>query len=262
MFTGNMVTEAIPARVYALYTIVNTKKEIKKNEVKDLMEPEKIYEGNSYFRSILQTAIELRLVDVEDNVVVPLVDKKKIRNIKDMRLFAISKLNSFEDEQFYRFTNVIVNMNEKILEYTSVTDQGLLSFLSDALGETIQPPMARGWRFWAQFLGFGHVNGMQYLPNAYVFTKDVLKLMELEKDKEYPIDDFMQKFEQYGRIITRNSKNDRNMNLALSSALRELHDNNEIELIYHSDAKSRWFLYPSNELFNEQVAAIRFKGLK
>ena len=52
------------------------------------------------------------------------------------------------------------------------------------------------------------------------------------------------------------------MNIALSSALRELHDNGEIELVYSSDAESRWILYPSSEAFNEQIASIIYKGVK
>ncbi len=262
MFTGNMVTEAIPARVFALYKIANSKKDITRSELQALMEPPEIYEGTSYFSAILKAATELKLVEVQDNTIVPLVSNDQMKTIDDMRLHTISKLESFSDGQFYRYTNAIVNMNERVYKHSSISDSQMLSYMSDRVGEQITPPMARGWRFWGQYLGFGHVNGMAFLPNAYVFVKDVLKLLKLEKNKEYPIDEFMMAFDQYGKILSSNLEPDRNMNIALSSALRELHDNNEIELIYHSDAMSRWFLYPSEELFNEQVAAICFKGVK
>ena len=36
MFTGNMVTEAIPARVFSLYKIVTSKKEIARDVIKYL----------------------------------------------------------------------------------------------------------------------------------------------------------------------------------------------------------------------------------
>ena len=39
MFIGNMVTEAIPARVFALYKIVESKKDISRSELQGLMEP-------------------------------------------------------------------------------------------------------------------------------------------------------------------------------------------------------------------------------
>lgn len=262
MFTGNMVTEAIPARVFSLYKIANSKKDITRSELQALMEPPEIYEGTSYFAAILRAATELKLVEVQDNIIVPIVTKDQIKSIEDMRLYAISKLESFSDSQFYRYTNAVVNMNERIYKHSSISDAQMLSYISARIGEQVTAPMARGWRFWAQFLGFGQVNGMAFLPNAYVFVKDVLKLLNLEKNKEYPIDEFMTLFDRYGRILSGNLEPDRNMNIALSSAFRELHDNNEIELIYHSDAMTRWFLYPSSELFNEQVATIRFKGVK
>jgi len=262
MFTGNMVTEAIPARVFALYRIVSSKKNISKTELQGYMEPEGIYEGSSYFAAILKAATELKIVDVQDNYVIPIVDKDKMKTIEDFRLHAISKLDSFENEQFYKCTNAIVNLNEKIYSYASVSDNDMISYLSNATGQQINAPMARGWRFWAQFLGFGYMNGFVFLPNAYIFVKDVLKLMELEKKKEYLIDDFMMRFNQYGKILSGNMQPDKTVNLAFSSALRELHDNGEITLKYISDQGSKWNLYPSNDLFNNPVAAIVYKGVK
>lgn len=261
MFTGNMVTEAIPARVFALYKIASSKKNITRSELQQLMEPSEIYEGSSYFSAILKAATEIKLVERQDNIIVPIVDKNKMESISDMRLYVISQLESFRDSQFYRYTNIIVNMNEQVYE-SKIPGQKMLSLISERMNEQITAPMARGWRFWAQFLGFGQVNDMSFLPNAYVFVKDVLKLLNLEKNKEYPIDEFMNLFNRYGRILSSNLKTDKNMNIALSSALRELHDNQEIELIYHSDALHRWELYPSKEFFNEQVASIRFIGVK
>lgn len=263
MFIGNMVTEAIPSRVYALYSIVANRKEIGKNELQNLMEPEGLVAGkSSYFGSVLKAAIELQLVDNQDGVIVPIPDKDDIKSMNDFRTHAISKLGLFESEQFYKCTNIIVNMNEKIYKHHSIADGPMVEYLSANSGMQITAPMARGWRFWAQFLGFGYMNDFAFLPNAYVFSKSVITLMNLEKKKEYDIDDFMIRFNQYGGIIANNMKPERNMNIALSSALRELHDNGEIELKYRSDAKSRWILYPSNDSFNEQVASVVYKGVK
>ena len=262
MFIGNMVTEAIPARVYSLYRIVAAKKEISRSDLQGFMEPSGIYEGSSYFSTILKAATELKLVDVQDNTVYPLVQKEKINSIDDMRLYAISKLDSFEGEQFYKCTNAIVNLNEAIFKYKSVSDSDMLIFLSDKAGQNVTAPMARGWRFWAQFLGFGYMNDFTFLPNAYIFVKNVIKLMDLEKKKEYQMDEFMALFNQYGRILTDNASSEKNLNLALSSALRELHVNGEISLNYISDQASQWILYPSNELFNNPVSSVVYKGVK
>lgn len=262
MFSGNMVTEAIPARVYSLYRIATSKKDITKTEVQKQMEPEGIYEGNSYFSIILKAATELKLVEIQDNVIVPLVPKEQIKSMEDFKLFVISKMDSFEGEQFYKFTNTVVNLNEKIYEFSNIADSTILNIVSSQVSQQITAPMARGWRFWAQFLGFGYMNNMAFLPNAYIYVKNVLKLMELEKKKEYEIDDFMTRFSQYGKILSSNLQPERNINIALSSALRELHDNGEIELKYRSDAENRWILFPSIESFNEQIASIIYKGVK
>ena len=262
MFTGNMVTEAIPARVFALYKIVASKKDITRSDLQELMEPSGIYKGTSYFAAILNAAKEIRLVDVQDNIVVPLASKDEIKTIEDMRLHIISKLDLYEEEQFYKCTNAIVNLDEKIYEYSSISDSKMLNFLSDKTGQQVTAPMARGWRFWAQFLGFGYMNGFEFLPNAYIFVKDVLKLLELEKKKEYQMDEFMTLFNQYGRILSGNSKAEKYLNLALSSALRELHENGEITLKYISDQGSKWILFPSKDMFNNPISAVIYKGVK
>lgn len=199
MFTGNMVTEAIPVRVFALYKIVTSKKDISRSELQELMEPSGIYEGSSYFSIILKTATELKLVDVQDNTVVALVSKEQIKTIDDLRSYVISKLENYEEEQFYKCTNAIVNLDEKIYKYASISDSEMLNYLSERAGQQITAQMARGWRFWAQFLGFGYMNGFVFLPNAYIFVKDVIKLIGLEK-REYQMDEFMTMFNQYGRI--------------------------------------------------------------
>lgn len=262
MFIGNMVTEAIPARVFALYKIVASKNGILRSDLKELMEPSGIEGGSSYFNTVLNTAVELKLVEIQDNYVSLLVSKEEMKSIDDLRLYVISKLENYENEQFYICTNAIVNLDEKIYKYPSVADSGMLTFLSESAGQQVTAPMARGWRFWAQFLGIGYMNEMVFLPNAYIFIKHVIKLMDLEKGKEYQMDDFMAKFNQYGRVLTANSKKDRYLNIALSSGLRELHDNGEIVLKYISDQEANWSMFPSSESYRQPIQAIIYKGVK
>lgn len=76
------------------------------------------------------------------------------------------------------------------------------------------------------------------------------------------MDDFIAMFNQYGRILTDNPQSEKSINLAFSSALRELHENGEITLKYISDQASKWILYPSNDLFNNPVSSIIYKGVK
>lgn len=256
MFIGNMGTEAIPARVFALYRIVEAKKSISRNELQGLMEPKDIHEGTSYFSAIIKTAEELKIIENKDNIINLSEGKEKFKTIDDFRKYVISILQDFSEGQFWKCTNIIVNMNEKIYEYSTITDSDMLNHLSNQIGETITAPMIRGWRFWAQFLGFGEMNEVTFLPNAYVYVKNVLSLMKLEREQEYSISDFMARFIQYGRVILSPSTSDKNLNIAMSSALRELHDNGEILLKSVSDQEMKRILYPSKELFNQPISSI------
>lgn len=262
MFIGNMVTEAIPARVFALYKIVESKKSISRNELQGLMEPKDIYEGTSYFSAIIKAAEELKIIENHDNMISLPEGKEKLKTIDDFRRYVISILQDLSDGQFWKCTNVIVNMNEKIYEYSAISDSDMLNYLSKTLGETIKAPMIRGWRFWSQFLGFGMMNDMTFLPNAYVYVKNVLCMMDLERKQEYSMSDFMGRFMQYGKIILPPSAADKNLNIAMSSALRQLHDNGEIVLKFGSDQEIKWILYPSKELFNQPVSSVVYKGVK
>lgn len=262
MFTGNMVTEAIPARVFALYKIVITNKNMTRNEVQELMEPSAIRDGSPYFSNILKTAQELNLVDIRDNNVVSTLDAEPLKNMDDLRKQVISKLPTFEDGQFYKVTNAIINLNEKIFEHASISDLDVLNYIESKTGQSVTAQMIRGWRFWAQFLGIGYMQQMTFLPNAYVFSKNVLRIINLTPNEEYDIDVFLNKFNQYGRILTDNLESPKHINLALSYALRELHDKGEIILNYRNDAKSNWILYPSNDSFNDPLTSIIYKGVK
>lgn len=262
MFIGNMVTEAIPQRVFALYKIVDSKKNISRSELQGFMEPKEIYEGRSYFSFIFKAAEELKIIENKDNVISIPEDKKRLETIEDFRKYVISILPDLTESQFWKCTNVIVNMNEKIFEYSNISDLNMLNYLLNQLGETIKPPMIRGWRFWSQFLGFGVMNDMAFLPNAYVYVKDVLRLMNLEKKQEYAMSDFMARFMQYGRVLLSPSTSEKNLNIAMSSALRQLHDNGEIVLKFGSDQEMKWILYPSKELFNQPVSSVLYKGVK
>jgi hypothetical protein len=265
MFVGNMVTEAIPARVFALYRIVETKKRISRGELQNLVEPPGIYKGlSSYFSAVLKTGEELKLLEYKDNVVSLVDEKKQLKTIDDFREYVISILPDLKDGQFWKCSNVIVNMNDKIFEYKSIADSEMLNYLSDQVGETIKAPMIRGWRFWSQFLGFGVMKDkdMAFLPNAYVYVKNVIGLMGLEKKQEYSMSDFMTRFIQYGQILLQSTTSNRNLNIAMSSALRELHDNGEIVLKFGSDQEMKWILYPSKELFNQPVSSVVYKGVK
>ena len=67
------------------------------------------------------------------------------------------------------------------------------------------------------------------------------------------------------KIAIEKTMESHNFNLAMSVALRLLHDNKEIVLRKASDAdmKDRWFLYEDNShIFVKEITHVTYKGVK
>lgn len=269
MFRGNMVTEPIPARVYALYKIVEKHNGISRTDLQNLMEPAELSKKSdgsqttSYFGPTLACARELNLVDSQDNAITTQVEKGTIKTIQDMKKHAILMLRNFKDEQFYKTSNAVLNMNENVFKMGGMSDTAMTDYLSSQTGETINNVRMNGWRFWAEFLGLGYVpSATVFIPNAYRFVKVILAESGLEKNKEYLIEDFVSTINKYGSVLTENSQNNRVLNMAFSNALRELHDNREIELLRQNDRPVSYQLYPSQLFEPNPVTAVVYKGVK
>ena len=269
MFRGNMVTEPIPARVYALFKIVEKHNGINRTDLMNLMEPADLNkktdgtQATSYFGPTLMCARELNLVDSQDNAITIQVEKGRIKTIYDLKKYVILMLNSFKDEQFYKTSNVVLNMNENVFKMGGMSDTTMTDYLSSKTGETINNVRMNGWRFWAEFLGLGYVpSASVFIPNAYRFVKVILAESDLEKNKEYLIEDFISIINKYGSILTDNSDNYRTLNMAFSNALRELHDQREIELLSQNDRPVSYQLYPSKLFGPSSVTAVVYKGVK
>ena len=117
-----------------IYSVL--RKDISRSELQGLMEPKDIYEGTPYFSAIIKTAEELKIIENKDNIINLLDGKERFKTIDDFRRYVISILQDLSDGQFWKCTNAIVNMNEKIYEHNSIADSGMLNHLSSQLGET------------------------------------------------------------------------------------------------------------------------------
>ena len=271
MFKGSMVTDAIPPRIYALYKLVPDSG-ISRAALRDYMEPKQLrYDENgkektSYFNNVFNCASELKLIRETDGIVYPAVARSNIKDMKDFKLHAILQLKDYRDSQFYKVSNELVNLNEKIFQMGGLSDLQICDYLSSKVGENIKNTNMNAWRFWSEFLGLGYISTFGttssiFIPNGYRFVKNILKAMELEKKKIYPIQDFLNSFNVYGSVLTDNN-NGRNINMAFSNALRQLHDNREIELIYNNDRTIAYSLYPSLKSFTNPLTDIVYLGVK
>lgn len=273
MFSGKMETEPIPERVFSLYKTVeakyntaeNKKQGISRSDLKDILEPRNKSTGaTSYFSKILNTAMELKIVNEKDNMIVPAITDGSLKTMDGLRVLTIKKLDDYSENEFYRTTGAIIEMNDEIYKYF-ISDPKFISILNSTNGMSVDENSMRGWRFWAQFLGFGTYSNtranMMFYPNSGIFIETVMKMLSLENGQYYQMTEFINNFNRYGKILQLDRHlEDRKLNMSYSNGLRMLNDAGVIELVSRNDEPINWHLYTSTDEFNEPVTGIYYRG--
>lgn len=242
MFEERMKTSAIPERVYALCVAIKNKG-IQENELKELLEPADIGGTTNYFGTVRDAARQLGLIMIKEGKISLALDKKKISSLDSMRKFIVENISSVKNGLFYNVSKEYFSLNEKIYEFSSVSDGKLVEFMSNKLGVAVYEDDMRAWRFWAAYLGFGNLHGMLFLPNLQQYFKAVLDLDLIEKDKEYTFSEFLATIRPYCEVALGNVGIDKKINMAFSNGLRALHDEGVIQLSHKLDSGDMWFLY-------------------
>lgn len=242
MFEERMKKSAIPERVYTLCVAVKNKG-IQENELKELLEPAELGGNTSYFGTVRDAARQLGLIMIKEGKISLAVDKKNISSLDAMRKFIILNIASVKRGLFYNVSKEYFSLNEKIYEYSSVSDGKLVEFMSQKLGVEVYEDDMLAWRFWAAYLGFGNLHGMLFLPNLHQYFRSVLSLNLFEKDKEYTFSEFLAIIRPYCEIGFGDIGSDKKINMAFSNGLRALHDEDIIQLSHKLDSGDMWFLY-------------------
>ena len=246
MFLDEMKHEAIPERVFALCEYVKNKPAME-TDAKEYFEPKEVeskYGAKaSYFPMVRDAAsqFQLGLVNVTDKKITLAVDKAVVTSMETMRKYIIKHIDVISNGLFYATSQAYFELNEKAYDYLSVSDQGLMDALYQMTGRKLDVDDMRAWRFWAAYLGFGHLaraTESNHLQAA-------VEVSGLEKNKEYQINDFMEAIQPMCSIAMKNAEETRHLNMAMSYGLRMMHDTGEIELRYQLDNKNLWYLYPS-----------------
>ena len=261
MFKKKMETEAIPERVYALCKNVELAKSISINDLRNKMEPTGLNESTTYFPIYRETAEELFLIMVADNIVSLGVEANVLQTIQSMRKYINTQLERFSDGPFYQVTRAYFRRGVEILHGEQNVGQILPSIRPD-LSVDVNTEAMRGWRFWAEFLGFGiRTSDMFIMPNAYEFILDLINNSNAEVGKRYAISDFVNLLRPHINIVVDPSDMSKTFNFGVSGALRLLHDFGVIRMEYMLDDKDRWTLYkmPVHEIPEEvsQVTVIK-----
>lgn len=249
MFRDKIETWPIPERVYELCKIVENICE-KADIVREKIEPEVINKGKtSYFKSILNAAIELQLLQInENNEIVYVKSADILKSMVHFRKYCNSVVFQNQDTIFFKTAQSFLNSNLQWLKFDSLTSPDVLNYIRSETGIiSIFENDLRGMRFWMSFLGFGlihEVTKISFLPNMYVALKDFMQMAELEKDREYTARELTEQLMPYASVALDGALQKQSLNYAMSSALRMLHDKKEIWIHRNQDSQEVWNLYP------------------
>lgn len=241
MFSNKMETMAIPERVYAMCKIIENKPMLA-SDVKERMEPSYLGQKSVYFASYRNTAEELRLITLSDNMIVLAVDPSVIKSMDAMRYYINGELNRFSNAEFYQVTSAYFDMGANIL-HGAQNVANLSAVMSQNTGVSIDADAMRAWRFWASFLGFGYAQGMFVLPNADRFLCDLIKRSKFEKNEKYTITEFLTRISPFIDIILDINNSGKIINYGVSNGLRTLQEAGYIRMDHILDEKDTWNLY-------------------
>ena len=242
MFTDKMDTMAIPERVFLLYSMVK-ERSIDNSKLRDRVMPGNQKNNTDYYSHTRKCAEELNLISINDNTIS--INKKvpELQSIKDMRLYINNNLELFKNGNFYRATQGVLNSDISEIEQLKSTEDWQTK-LSGLAGRNIDDKETNGWKFWITFLGFG-VNpsrtGISFLLNAAIFLEDIICSTNLDLNKEYQMDDFMERIIPKANILLGDTKSSV-LNYSASSGLRSLHDLGFIKLQHGLDKGHAWTL--------------------
>lgn len=252
MFEIRMDTPGIPERVFVLCKLVE-KKPTESSELKEKMEPGYIERerSTSYFAYYRDVAKELELISIRDDIVSLSVDSSVIKDMHSMKQYIIKKISSYEEGPFYQISKKYFRLGDKILfkKEQNITQIPELLSMTDDKG-------LRGWRFWAEYLGLGYMQGMFFIPNAAEFVKVLIEQSELKKNQLYTVKEFINHLRPQIDLIMNFYDNSRRINFGTSNALKTLEDLKVIKLENILDEKEVWNLYQYSDAIPARITHI------
>lgn len=270
MFKDKIKPEATPERVYELCRIVASENSIPSTKLKEILEPAEFATNTVYYGTIKNAAIELGVIE-GNNEITFIQDKKIVRNIEEFRKYCNSVLFNDSTSEFYKLCSGFLEANGEWLHHDSITsDENArrVSEFSDFPVNDLKKTLILATRFWISFLGFGYISEIPkvkivFIPNAYTALKDFIRLSNLEKGREYSMSEFIDALPSGISVATSIAKKDKTFNLAMSNALRQLHDMKEIQLKKNLDSAERWTLYNNNaHEIQSDVTHLVYEGVK
>lgn len=260
-------SEPLPERVFQYAQIVAQNAPINDIDIKSMLEPAVADKAKtSYYSEIKNAAYELKLISSDENKNIILnIDKSNLKDMNTFKRYCNSVIFQDKSTSLYKVIQCILDSNEKLLALDSLTADSTKNYITSNSGIIPEKRTMEGVRFWISFLGFGYVieNSKLFLPNAYVALKDYFSMANFEKKQEYTIEELVNGISKYASVLLHNANETNVFNLAMSNALRQMHDLKEIELKYILDSKKVWKLFKNeSHQFICNITHFVYRGLK
>lgn len=245
-----MRMEPTPERVLSVCRLI-AHKSMTREEVRKAMTLG-INDGNgiAQINASIDVALkELSLIKAENDNLMLAVDPSVIASPTAFRRYVSSRVFSAKNTTFYMFTRWLISQNERI--FTLKTWEGMAKTCGTEIKEmsTLPENAVLGWRFWAAFLGLGYLSGTMIIPNMKLRLEDILATTYTEKFKfneTILAQDFILWLSAKMPEVEIGSK----LPLALSAALRTLHEIGLIKLETWSDSPPIMLYYVDGDPIN------------
>ena len=268
MFDNNIRTESIPERVYELCKMVS-KSDVEDAVARERIEPKGLNSSStSYYPTIREVCVnELKLIDKDNEILKYVGDKKVLKNYNTFRMYCNSIVFNNPDTYFYKVVKCYLESNDTWLKYKTLTDVNIRREIQEKENiSLVTEVMILGSRFWVSYLGFGYIqegSAMFYLPNMHIALQDFCEMADLEKNHEYSVKEFIEAISKYASVALHSTFDTKEFNLAMSNALRQMHDGKEIVIKKNLDSKEKWRLFCDNtHEFTDEITHIVYKGVK
>lgn len=193
---------------------------------------------------------ELDLIKNQNGLLTLAVDEKIISSPTEFRRYVSDKVFQKKDSTFYMFTRWAIAQNERLFSLTNWESMAKTCAQEQAGLKALNENAVLGWRFWAAFLGLGYLSGTMIIPNMKLRLEDVIK-MEFAKKFKYNeairATDFIAWLSGKLPEVDMTGK----LPLALSAALRTLHELHIIELATWQDGEKIILYFVDGEPIND-----------
>ena len=201
-------------------------------------------------KSIRVALEELSVISSKDEQLILSVDPSVIATVPAFRKYVSNKVFGLKDTTFYMFTKWLIAQNERIFALKSW--EGMAKTCGSEIKElsSLNENAVLGWRFWAAFLGVGYLSGTMIIPNMKLRLQDILATSFLEKFKYNETISATEFVAWLGSKLPEVSVAG-DLPLALSAALRTLHELNLIKLETWRDSNRVKLFYVDGDPIND-----------